>query len=219
MTVVKYIADTFKEPATRKVWPWVIVTPFAFILGNYLAVAKIGSQFFLVLETPFVLGLLGALLAIFILPFFLFSRKWRRTASAWLLVCVIFIPMCFAGIVAGDKIRMSAFYNLASKSKPLVSAIHEFTNQTGLPPSSLDALVPDYINEIPKTGMMAYSKYRYYVGEDAIRYEGNPWVLRVFTPSGGINFDEFMYFPLQNYPERGYGGSFQKIQDWAYLHE
>jgi hypothetical protein len=39
------------------------------------------------------------------------------------------------------------------------------------------------------------------------------------TPSGGINFDSFLYLPLQNWPERGYGGVLQRIDDWAYVHE
>ncbi len=50
-------------------------------------------------------------------------------------------------------------------------------------------------------------------------HDNNPWVLIVHTPSGGINFDQFMYFPLQNYPESGYGGWLARIRDWAYVHE
>jgi hypothetical protein len=46
---------------------------------------------------------------------------------------------------------------------------------------------------------MPYPDYQYYVGTNAARYGSNPWVLVVHTPSGGINFDQFMYFPLQNY--------------------
>jgi hypothetical protein len=43
-------------------------------------------------------------------------------------------------------------------------------------------------------------------------------VLLVSTLKGG-SFDRFLYFPLQNYPEDGYGGSLERIGDWAYLHE
>jgi len=50
-------------------------------------------------------------------------------------------------------------------------------------------------------------------------YDGNPWVRIVHTPSGGIKFDMMMYFPNQNYPELGYGDSFRRIGDWAYVHE
>ncbi|MBX3342660.1 MAG: hypothetical protein KF711_13800, partial [Nitrospira sp.] len=67
--------------------------------------------------------------------------------------------------------------------------------------------------------IMAYPDYHYYAGTNASRYDTNPWVVVVHTPSGGINFDQFMYFPLQNYPPRGYGGSLARIRDWAYVHE
>jgi hypothetical protein len=43
--------------------------------------------------------------------------------------------------------------------------------------------------------------------------------LVVFTPSGAINFDQFMYFPNRNYPEQGFGGWIERIGDWAYVHE
>lgn len=69
-----------------------------------------------------------------------------------------------------------------------------------------------------QTPACAYPNYEYHVGKPAGCFE-NPWVLVVFTPSGGINFDQFMYFPLQNYPEHGYGGWLERIDDWAYVHE
>jgi len=39
------------------------------------------------------------------------------------------------------------------------------------------------------------------------------------TPSGGFNWDIFIYFPSQNYPEYKYGGFLEKVEDWAYVHE
>ena len=49
--------------------------------------------------------------------------------------------------------------------------------------------------------------------------DGNPWVLYASVPSGVINFDEFLFLPNQNYPERDYGGRFQRLGRWAYYHE
>ena len=65
--------------------------------------------------------------------------------------------------------------------------------------------------------MGAYPEYHY--STSSKDYLGNPWVLTIYTPSGGINFDQFMYFPLTNYPKTGYGGSLERIGDWAYVHE
>jgi hypothetical protein len=52
----------------------------------------------------------------------------------------------------------------------------------------------------------------YRIGNEAKeKYAGNPWALSVFTPGGGINFDRMLYFPNQNYPTHGYGGTLQPI--------
>jgi hypothetical protein len=67
--------------------------------------------------------------------------------------------------------------------------------------------------------MMAYPEYEYITGKEAENQYGNPWVLMVFTPSGGINFDMMLYFPNQEYPPTGYGGGLERIDNWAYLHE
>lgn len=164
-------------------------------------------------------ALLAACIAVVVLPFLLFSRKRRKSALAWFLLSACYLPLAFGGFILGERIRNSAFRDLAARSVPLVTAIQHYTDDHQTPPASLDRLVPQYLSEIPKTGIMAYSEYRYETGEVAKRYEGNPWILRVSTPSGGINFDEFLYFPLQNYPDRGHCGSFERIGDWAYLHE
>lgn len=219
MTATSYIVDVLRSPATRQWWPWILASPLLIVLFEYLAVAPIGSQIFLWFETPFILGFLAAIITVVVLPLLLIVRRLRKPALAWLLASVCFLPLAFGGFLLGKKVRSSAFHDLAERSAPLVSAISRYIDDHGAPPQSLNELVPDYLSEIPKTGIMAYSEYRYEVGENAERYEGNPWVLRVFTPSGGINFDEFMYFPLQNYPDRGYGGSFERVGNWAYLHE
>ena len=214
-----YIVDVLRSPATKQWWPWIFATPFLIVLFEYLAVAPIGSEIFLWFETPFIIGALAAIIAIVVLPFVLMIRKRRKPALAWWVASICFLPLAVGRLMLGGKVRNSAFHDLAVRSTALVSAIEKHIDDHGSPPESLNHLVPEYLIEIPNTGMMAYSEYRYEVGEKAERFEGNPWVLRVFTSSGGINFDEFMYFPLQNYPENGYGGSFERVGQWAYLHE
>lgn len=219
MSAQSYIGDVLRAPETKQWWPRIIATPFLIVLFEYLAVAPIGSQIFLWFELPFMFGFLVAVIAFIVLPFVVMIRKWRKTALALWLASLCFLPLVVGGFLFGKKIRNSAFHELANRSAPFVAAIHKYADDHGSPPESLDDLVPHYVSEIPETGIMAYPEYRYYVGETAEQYEGNPWVLRVSTPSGGINFDEFMYFPLSNYPDHGHGGSFERMNDWAYLHE
>ncbi len=219
MSVRTNIVEVLKSSLTRRWWKWIVASPFLIVLFEYLAVAPVGSQIFLWFEMPFMLSGLGAMIAVVVLPFVMMLSKWHKKALAWWIASLCFLPLTFSGFMLGKKIRNYAFHDLADRSAPLVAAIHKYSVDNGSPPESLNELVPNYLSEVPGTGMMAYSEFRYEVGEAAERYEGNPWVLRISTPSGGINFDEFMYFPLHNYPERGYGGSFQQIGDWAYLHE
>ena len=108
---------------------------------------------------------------------------------------------------------------MADRSSTLITAIEHYKKEKGNPPKTLAELVPNYLPNIPSTKMGAYPEYEYHTGKEALNYDGNPWVIVIQTPSGGINWDLFMYFPLQNYPKRGYGGSLEKIKNWAYVHE
>ena len=119
----------------------------------------------------------------------------------------------------GRKVRMEAFHKLAQNSEPLVQAIKNYESQHASPPSSLDELVPDFLSEIPNTGMGAYPEYEYKVGEEAQKFAQDEWCLVVQTPLGGLNWDIFIYLPSQDYPEYGYGGYLEKVGDWAYVHE
>jgi hypothetical protein len=90
----------------------------------------------------------------------------------------------------------------------------------GKPPVSLDVLVPEYLPAIPNTGMGAYPEYRYTLVTESGQQDGNHWVISIFTPTGIVDFDEFFYYPLQNYPSHRWGGNpVERIGDWAYMHE
>ena len=112
---------------------------------------------------------------------------------------------------------MDAFAKLAVRSQPLIAAIRSYEQRHGRPPESLSKLVPEFIPAVPPTGMGAYPNYEYFT--PATDYDNNPWILRVFTPTVGINFDQFLYFPLTNYPPKGCGGVLRRIGDWAYVFE
>ena len=130
------------------------------------------------------------------------------------LICIL-ITIAMHGLP--DKVRMQGFQRLAVRSQPLVTAIEEFAGHEGRLPTTLQELIPRYLTKIPDTGMPAFPEYRY--STETSRWDGNPWVLYVDCTAGGINFDMFLYFPKQNYPQEGYGGWLEKIENWAYVHE
>ncbi|MBD3245596.1 MAG: hypothetical protein GF333_01115 [Candidatus Omnitrophica bacterium] len=163
---------------------------------------------------PFVAAVLlvpaAAVLALFPRP--------RRFAVSMLLASILFVGITLAVRAAVD-VRARRFRALAERSEPLVEAIRQYTADKGEPPDNLEALVPQYIEKIPGTDMGAYPEYRYERADSSRQWHGNPWVLYVETPLGILNWDIFLYYPEQNYPEYAFGGSIERMRKWAYIHE
>lgn len=206
-------------------YKWKIALPTAAILGllviatDYSAVSAHGSAELLNLQFFVVIPLLIAFILIFVLVFRILRRQTRRTAFYNLLICTAFVAIIMGSMQIGRHIRTSAFLRLAERSEALVVAIRAYTSQHGRPPDSLYDLVPGYLDLIPNTGMGAYPTYEYQPCKED-ECDGNPWKITVFTPSGGINFDMFFYYPLQNYPSLFWGDNgVERIRDWAYVHE
>jgi hypothetical protein len=165
---------------------------------------------------PFLLlALLVCVGAIFFLPFRGTRRFAARAVSAGVAALAV-LAVC--GNIGG-RVRMRGFEQLAVRSAPLIEAIERFEREQGHPPTALASLVPQYLSGIPGTGMAAYPAYDYFSGERASDIYGDRWALSVFTPSGGINFDQFYFIPSRNYPESGLGGVIERVKDWAYVHE
>ncbi|HUT13656.1 MAG TPA: hypothetical protein VMY42_24425 [Thermoguttaceae bacterium] len=169
------------------------------------------------------LGLFGAfaiLAGLVLIPIYLFVPKYRYLAVVGVPVALLLVAGSFLGGKIGIILRMDAFEQLAARSSPLVAAIDQFVVDQGRPPNDLTELVPKYLPAVPSTGMGGYPEYEYLVGSRAEEYAGNPWALLVRAWGPGINFDEFMYFPKQNYREYLYGGGpIERIGDWGYLPE
>ncbi len=162
---------------------------------------------------------LFSLLAIPITLILSLWRRYRGESLKTMFICVTYFMVSLSFLLITVHIRHNAFVGLAQRSRQLVVAIHQFERKYGKPPNNLSQLVPEFLPSVPKTGMGAYPEYEYYLSSNPNEFEGNSWILEVDTPNGGINFDKFMYFPKQNYPEVGYGGVIERIEDWAYVHE
>ncbi|OGI11489.1 MAG: hypothetical protein A2Y40_01550 [Candidatus Margulisbacteria bacterium GWF2_35_9] len=139
-------------------------------------------------------------------------KKYRKLAFK-IVSIIITIYFCIAILqLFSWHIRKLSFSKLASRSEVLISAINKYEEATGKAPESLNNLVPDYISRIPKTGILNYPKIEY------SNYERR-WNLFVETPRGPLNWDLFIYFSDQIYPDYMFGGFVEKIGKWAYIHE
>lgn len=187
------------------------------VFADYHAVAPNGSGTLLFAVLFLGIPFLISVAAIPISLFFCISSKRQRSAFQVLISSLIFAVVFIVSVNIGGRVRMNGFHALAQRSIPLVEAIKAYEQKHGNPPPTLNDIVPDFLPSIPETGMGSYPQYRYYVGKKD-RYHGNPWILEVFTPSALINFDVFVYAPKQNY-DSWCGDPFERVGDWAYLHE
>jgi len=199
--------------------PIVLILNGFFVAAQWWAVSPNGSEAILWLSILLIFPLIFSLAMIPVAILLSFFTKIRRYAFRIGISCAVYFLIGIVCINIGQRVRMNAFHKLALRSRHLIEAIKTFETKHGISPPTLDALVPLFLPSVPSTGMAAYPKYEYIVGEEAEKWENNPWVVYVETPSGGLNWDIFMYLPKQNYPQKGFGGVVEKVDDWAYVHE
>ncbi|HDZ69119.1 MAG TPA: hypothetical protein ENH43_01715 [Phycisphaerales bacterium] len=189
------------------------------IYANYQAVSPNGSNELLWSAMFLVIPLLVAVLLVPVSLVGTIFKRSRRVSILVILSCLVYFATAIACFRIGGKVRMSAFHKLAERSELLIQAIKKYELKYSNPPSSLENLVPEFLPNIPHTGIGAYPAYEYKVGDEAQNFANNLWCLLIQTPSGGINWDIFIYFPNQEYPKRGYGGVLERVGDWAYVYE
>ena len=151
-------------------------------------------------------------IALIISLVFLFLKKYKKV-SIRIISSILLIYSCMVILIFFTwDIRRFALVEVTEKSETLISAIKSYNKEVGKAPSSLDELIPTYITKIPLTGMMRYPEYQYNVSDDR-------WSLVIDTSLGVLNWDLFVYFSDQDYPEWMAGGSVERIKNWAYVHE
>lgn len=104
---------------------------------------------------------------------------------------------------------------VGERMMPLVNAIEAYKMDHDDYPKELNDLVPTYFKELPSTGLKAFTNYNYYVGSNAKSHYDNPWILCI-PACEGMGFNQFYYFPLQNYPD---SYPYERMGKWAYFHE
>lgn len=200
---------------TSPLWVPALTWHLAYHPSPLLGAAGMHLMFALLL---LVLADVAALAVILVAVLMLYRREYPRVAKVGLALAVLFLISSFVGIRLGVTVWRERVRRVVIHSKPLVAAIHAFENANGRPPASLDELVPVHLPAVPETSIGIHPRYKYVVGQPGDR-DGNPWALTVTPPCVPGGFDVLMYFPQQNYPERGYGGRLERVEDWAYVRE
>ncbi|MCY3003048.1 MAG: hypothetical protein NTV21_14695 [Planctomycetota bacterium] len=116
--------------------------------------------------------------------------RWRNAALSALVAGATATPLLLAGFPLVSGARELALERLVRRSEPVVAALRAFEARNGLPPPSLDALVPEFLPSIPATGIPDASSYAY---EFEPASDNSPPSWRLGIKLGGIfDFDELV---------------------------
>ncbi|MGO9464446.1 MAG: hypothetical protein ACLQIB_28070 [Isosphaeraceae bacterium] len=141
----------------------------------------------------------------------------RRTSMA--ASCLCFMGLWILAIGSANSLRHRAFVQASRVGDRLVQTLAQYRSDTGEYPDSLNRLIPSYLKESPYTGMIAYPEFSYRKDRNDIQTTPGSYELRIDCTSGGINFDRFIYWPSETYPDRIQGNGVERIHKWAYVHE
>lgn len=147
----------------------------------------------------------------------LLLRKLRRMGLAVLIACAVMYATHDGTRHWIRETRLRAFERLAVRSQGLVDAIRAYEQRHSAAPSDLTALVPEFLSEVPGTGMPSCPNYEYEVVTDDHAPERR-WDLKVACPTGLINWDEFIYCPEDSRFDPDVD-PVTRVGDWFYYHE
>ncbi len=133
--------------------------------------------------------------------------------------CVLF-AILFPAVLQWTSVqRTAAFARASVNGAPIIAALKEYRSDNGKYPNSLNTLVPAYVSALPATGLIGYPEFTYRNGYNDSSAVSDSYELRINCPSGTINFDRFVYWPSEEYPERIQGNRTELIGSWVYVHE
>lgn len=121
--------------------------------------------------------------------------------------------------------RLEAYDRVGKAAAPLIQAILAYEQDYTTAPANLTRLVPKYIKAIPKPPLPRDEEYHYYspaylaeAGYTEPVSTRDRWRLTV-NAGLGMNFDWFEYRPSGKYPKEIGGNRYERVGDWAYVHE
>jgi len=143
-------------------------------------------------------------------------RSWAARSSAIaLLLASVGLPV--VAETAANRIRLAGFARCTERLTPVIHAIREYEARVGTPPARLAELVPGYLPALPSTGLRAYPEVEYSVTPQPHERYGNSWMIAI--PAFRGDWDQVVFLPNGQYPELAFGGSLERVGDWAYVHE
>ncbi len=160
--------------------------------------------------------LLSLVILLIIAVILLFKRKKGTLLYLFAGVLLVFLGS-LVSVLSPFLFRtdfVGVFTPVAERGQAIIDAVEAFHRDNGAYPECVEDFVPAYLKEMPKTGLAGYPDFTYRKGDDTI-----PYVVSVNTPRGGLNWDEFIYWPTGNYEKHYWGGWIEPVGKWVYFHE
>jgi hypothetical protein len=147
------------------------------------------------------------------------QRKRRLSAISlgiWIMSWLTWVAIPPGGMWANRRVALE---RIAQNARPVTTAVEKYRIDHNRYPASLQELVPLYLPTVPRPDALGCPEYHYRLPRTVQQPAFGGYELKLRTPSGGIDFDCFVYWPEQEYPASMYGGTVERIVDWAYVHE
>ncbi len=135
------------------------------------------------------------------------------------LSCLSFMGLWLLAIRSAGFLRHRAFVQASRVGDRIVQALARCRNDKGEYPEGLDRLIPAYLEEIPYPGMIAYPEFSYRKDRNDNQPSPGSYELRIDCPQAPLNFDRFVYWPSETYPDRIQDKVAERFRKWAYVHE
>jgi len=154
---------------------------------------------------PFILGL--SLISWRSCPF---TKKLLFGMAAYVGIFLIFIIS--ANIIQPffERKKNRALEQATGNAKPLIVALHLHYDQEGFYPANLGELVPQYIHEIPNTGMAGYPQYEYLLDDR----HSDHYVLKINLSPPWTLSEEMWFWPEQDYDRESKSGPWRYQQEF-----
>jgi len=152
---------------------------------------------------------------------------WRRRYARLLVALVLFTGLALGFCVLGYAFssRKRCIIVAVHRLRPLTMALERYYDAHGSYPDSLEKLMPEFLERIPGTGMIGYRELGYKPIDQEREWRKRPdragkeYELYIYCPLGMSNFDSLRYWPSERYPEYKWGGTIERMDGWAYVHE
>lgn len=215
------------QSRSRNYWLFAIIFPIVILAAEVACVLPVtlGALGFIAAALPSLTSFSTLLFLAAFPAAFIFAAigvsvpRHRRVMLSRAAACLCFVALWLAAFDLGQWYRHERFLQTGRQGEPIIAALAAYKQKTGTYPERFQTLVPDYIREIPPTGLFGYPDFRYRPIRSNNSAARNDYELYINCPEGVLDLDRFIYWPSEDYPNQLRGNPLERMGRWAYEHD